>query len=402
MLKGKKIVLGVTGSISAYKAAFLVRLLVKMGAEVQVIMTPAAKEFISPLTLGTLAKSPVLSEFTKGSQGEWNNHVDLGLWADILIIAPASANTLAKCANGICDNLLIATYLSAKCPVVFAPAMDLDMYKHGSTMNNLKLLKSFGNLIIEAESGELASGLNGQGSLAEPENIIDFLESLVAVEPAFEGKKILITAGPTQEALDPVRFISNHSSGKMGYAIARAFRNAGANVCVVSGPVNIDAPNQVEMTYVKSAAEMYEATKAQFEEADVVIFVAAVADYSAKEISDIKIKKKSDNMSIELQRTPDIAGSLALLKKEHQITVGFALETNDALANASKKLAKKNFDFIVLNSLQDKGAGFRYDTNKIKVVYASGELKSFELKSKNDVALDIMKEVKTLLTNRQV
>jgi len=401
LLKGKKIVLGVTGSISAYKSAFLVRLLIKAGADVKVVMTAAAKEFISPLTLSTLSKKTVLSEFTKGNQGEWNNHVELGLWADLILIAPASANTLAKCAHGICDNLLIATYLSAKCRVIFAPAMDLDMYKHGSTLSNLKTLKSFGNLIIDSEKGELASGLEGQGRLAEPENIVEFLEAIVSEDAVLKGKKILITAGPTQEALDPVRFISNHSSGKMGYAVARAFRNAGAEVNLVSGPVHLLAPARVNMIHVKSANEMYEATKAQFEEADVVIFVAAVADYAAKEISDIKIKKKSDKMSIELQRTPDIAGSLANLKKRHQITVGFALETNDALANAVKKLDKKKFDFIVLNSLQDKGAGFRYDTNKIKVVHTSGEVKDFELKSKNEVALDIMIEVKMLLINRQ-
>ncbi|MFT7247878.1 MAG: phosphopantothenoylcysteine decarboxylase/phosphopantothenate--cysteine ligase [Arcticibacterium sp.] len=401
MLKGKKIVLGVTGSISAYKAAFLVRLLTKAGVEVKVVMTPAAKEFISPLTLSTLSKNPVLSEFTKGKQGEWNNHVELGLWADLILIAPASANSLAKCAQGICDNLLIATYLSAKCPVIFAPAMDLDMYKHGSTLTNIKMLKSFGNFIIDAEEGELASGLEGLGRLAEPENIVTFLASIENKDSVLKGKKILITAGPTQEALDPVRFISNHSSGKMGYAVARVFRNAGAEVYLVSGPVHIKAPAEVNIIHVKSAKEMYEATKSQFMEADVVIFVAAVADYAAKNISDKKIKKKSDEMSIELQRTPDIAGSLANLKKENQITVGFALETNDALTNATKKLDKKKFDFIVLNSLQDRGAGFRYDTNKIKVVHRSGEVKDFELKSKNDVALDIMNEVRMLLISRQ-
>jgi phosphopantothenoylcysteine decarboxylase/phosphopantothenate--cysteine ligase len=401
LLKRKKIVLGVTGSISAYKSAFLVRLLIKAGADVKVVMTASAKEFISPLTLSTLSKNPVFSEFTKGNQGEWNNHVELGLWADLILIAPASANTLAKCAHGICDNLLIATYLSAKCRVIFAPAMDLDMYKHGSTLSNLKTLKSFGNLIIDSEEGELASGLEGQGRLAEPENIVEFLESIVSEDAVLKGKKVLITAGPTQEALDPVRFISNHSSGKMGYALARAFRNAGSEVNLVSGPVHLLAPAQVNVIHVKSANEMYEATKAQFEEADVVIFVAAVADYAAIEISDIKIKKKSDEMSIELQRTPDIAGSLANLKKRQQITVGFALETNDALANAAEKLDKKKFDFIVLNSLQDKGAGFRYDTNKVKVVHARGEVKDFELKSKNEVALDIMNEVKMLLINRQ-
>ncbi|WP_341225424.1 bifunctional phosphopantothenoylcysteine decarboxylase/phosphopantothenate--cysteine ligase CoaBC [uncultured Arcticibacterium sp.] len=402
MLKGKKIVLGVSGSISAYKAAFLVRLLVKEEAEVKVVMTAAAKDFISPLTLSTLSKNPVLSDFTKGNQGEWNNHVDLGIWADLMLVAPSSANTIAKCAHGICDNLLVATYLSAKCPVVFAPAMDLDMYKHGSTLKNLEVLKSNGNLIIEAESGELASGLVGQGRLAEPENIVEFVETLFGIDEALKDKRVLITAGPTQEAIDPVRFISNHSSGKMGYAIAKAFRNAGARVNLVSGPVNIKAPINVDVTPVKSAKEMFEATKSLFGGADIIIYVAAVADYAAKNISDIKIKKKEDDLSIPLERTPDIAGTLGKLKKNHQIAVGFALETNDALENATKKLDKKNFDFIVLNSLQDKGAGFRYDTNKIKVVHKGGILKEFELKSKDDVALDILNEVKEVLKNRPI
>lgn len=402
MLKGKKIVLGVSGSISAYKAAFLVRLLVKEEAEVKVVMTPAAKDFISPLTLSTLSKNPVVSDFTKGNQGEWNNHVDLGIWADLMLIAPASANTIAKCAHGICDNLLVATYLSAKCPVVFAPAMDLDMYKHGSTLKNLEVLRSNGNFIIEAESGELASGLVGQGRLAEPENIVEYVETLFGLDETLKDKRVLITAGPTQEAIDPVRFISNHSSGKMGYAIAKAFRNAGARVNLVSGPVNIKAPLNVDVTAVKSAKEMFQATKSLFGGADIIIYVAAVADYAAKNISDIKIKKKEDDLSIPLERTPDIAGTLGKLKKSHQIAVGFALETNDALENASKKLDKKNFDFIVLNSLQDKGAGFRYDTNKIKVVHKGGVLKEFELKSKDDVALDILNEVKEVLKNRPI
>lgn len=402
MLKGKKILLGVTGSISAYKAAFLARLLIKAEAEVKVIMTTAAKDFVSPLTLSTLSKNPVLSEFTKGNQGEWNNHVELGLWADLIIIAPASANTLAKCANGICDNLLIATYLSAKCPVLFAPAMDLDMYKHGSTWNNLKILKSFGNVIIDAESGELASGLSGIGRLAEPEHIMDILEAQFGIDSLLKGKQVLITAGPTQEAIDPVRFISNHSSGKMGYAIAKVFRNAGAHVNLVSGPVQMAAPAQIEMSYVKSAKEMFEKTKSLFGSSDIIIYVAAVADYAAKNITDEKLKKSDNDLSIELEKTTDIAGTLAQLKKKHQIAVGFALETNDALENASEKLTKKNFDFIVLNSLQDKGAGFRFDTNKIKIVHLNGEVKEFDLKTKDEVAMDILNEVKTLLENRLV
>jgi phosphopantothenoylcysteine decarboxylase / phosphopantothenate---cysteine ligase len=402
VLKGKKILLGVTGSISAYKAAFLVRLLIKAEAEVKVIMTPSAKEFISPLTLSTLSKNPVLSEFTKGNQGEWNNHVELGLWADIMVIAPSSANTLAKCANGISDNLLIATYLSARCPVLFAPAMDLDMYKHGSTWNNIKTLESFGNIIIDAEDGELASGLSGKGRLAEPEHIIDIIEAQFGFDSSLKGKQVLITAGPTQEAIDPVRFISNHSSGKMGYAIAKAFRNAGAHVNLVSGSVNIAAPANIEMTYVNSAKEMFDKTKSLFGGSDIIIYVAAVADYAAKNIADIKLKKSDNDLSIELERTTDIAGTLASLKKKNQIAVGFALETNNALENASKKVTKKNFDFIVLNSLQDKGAGFRFDTNKIKIVHQNGVVKEFDLKTKDEVAMDILYEVKTLIENRNV
>lgn len=402
MLKGKKIILGVSGSISAYKAAFLVRLLVKADAEVKVVMTAAAKDFISPLTLSTLSKNPVLSDFVKGNQGEWNNHVDLGMWADLMLIAPASANTLAKCAHGICDNLLIATYLSAKCPVVFAPAMDLDMYKHGSTIKNMEVLKGNGNSIIEAEDGELASGLVGQGRLAEPENIIEFIEMQFGIDKLLRDKRVLITAGPTQEAIDPVRFISNHSSGKMGYAIAKAFRNAGARVNLVSGPVNLKAPLNVEMTAVKSAQEMFDATKSLFAGADIIIYVAAVADYTAKSVSAVKLKKKDSDLNIPLERTPDIAGTLGKLKKNHQIAVGFALETNNALENATQKLEKKNFDFIVLNSLQDKGAGFRYDTNKIKVVHTGGVLKEYELKSKDEVALDILNEVKEVFKNRPI
>ena len=402
MLSGKKVILGVTGSISAYKSALIVRLLIKEGAEVQVIMTASAKEFISPLTLSTLSKKPVFSEFMAGNNGEWNNHVELGLWADIMIIAPASANTLAKCANGICDNLLVATYLSTKCPVVFAPAMDLDMYAHGSTLNNLAKLKSFGNLIIDAENGELASGLMGQGRLAEPEHIIDFLEYQFEKDSLLKDKRILITAGPTVETIDPVRFISNHSSGKMGYAIAKAFRNAGSQVNLISGPVNIPAPQGMIVDYVKSAEEMFLKTKSYFSGADIIIYVAAVADYSPAQVSDKKLKKSDEDLKVELTRTTDIAGSLSKLKKSNQITVGFALETNDALDNAKGKLEKKKFDFIVLNSLQDSGAGFRYDTNKIKIVHSSGTMKEFGLKSKNEVALDILNEVKDVIKNRIV
>jgi phosphopantothenoylcysteine decarboxylase/phosphopantothenate--cysteine ligase len=397
LLSNKKILLGVSGSISAYKAAFLVRLLVKEGAEVKVIMTEAAKDFISPLTLATLSKNPVLSDFTKGNNGEWNNHVDLGLWADLMLIAPASANTLAKCAYGICDNLLVATYLSAKCPVVFAPAMDLDMYQHGSTRANLSKLKSYGNQIIEAESGELASGLTGQGRLAEPEHIIDLLPTFFTGSSRFKDKRILITSGPTQEAIDPVRFISNHSSGKMGYAIAKAFRNAGANVQVVSGPVNIEKPQGVEVFKVKSAQEMFDQTKELFGGAEIIVYVAAVADYTPEKVSDKKLKKSDNDLAISLKRTPDIAGTLGKLKNRDQIAVGFALETDNARENALGKLKKKNLDMIVLNSLQDSGAGFRYDTNKITVVHRNGEVIEHSLKTKDEVAVDILAEIEKIL-----
>ncbi|MGR3809013.1 bifunctional phosphopantothenoylcysteine decarboxylase/phosphopantothenate--cysteine ligase CoaBC [Jiulongibacter sp. NS-SX5] len=396
VLKNKKVLLGVTGSISAYKAAFLVRLLIKAEAEVKVVMTEAAKEFISPLTLSTLSKNPVLSDFTKGANGEWNNHVDLGLWADLMLIAPASANTLAKCAHGLCDNLLIATYLSAKCPVVFAPAMDLDMYKHGSTLKNLNTLQEFGNLIIEAESGELASGLVGQGRLAEPEAILEFLKNHFTKNSDFEDKRVVITAGPTVESIDPVRFISNHSSGKMGYAIANAFVNAGAKVHLVSGPVNISAPKGVELKSVKSAQEMFEATKELFGGADIIVYVAAVADYTPESVAEQKLKKSDDDLSIKLKRTLDIAGTLGKLKTKNQIAVGFALETNNAKENALGKLDRKNLDMIVLNSLQDSGAGFRYDTNKVTIVHKGGDMKAFELKTKDEVALDILNEIKTI------
>ena len=397
MLNNKKILLGVSGSISAYKAALLIRLLVKAGAEVKVLMTEAAKDFISPLTLATLSKIPVLSDFTKGSNGEWNNHVELGLWADLMLIAPASANTLAKCAHGICDNLLVATYLSAKCLVVFAPAMDLDMYQHGSTRANLSMLKSYGNSIIEAESGELASGLVGQGRLAEPEHIIDLLPTFLKDSSVFTAKRVLITSGPTQEAIDPVRFISNHSSGKMGFAIAKAFRNMGAHVQVISGPVTIEKPQGVQVFNVRSAQEMFEQTRELFGGAEIIIYVAAVADYTPEKVSDKKIKKSDHDLNIALKRTPDIASTLGKLKTKNQIAVGFALETDNARENALKKLEKKNLDMIVLNSLQDNGAGFRYDTNKITVVHRNGEVVEHSLKTKDDVALDILAEIEKIL-----
>ena len=390
MLQNKKILLGVSGSISAYKSAILVRLLVKAGAEVRVIMTEAAKEFITPLTLSTLSKNPVLSKFIKNENGEWNNHVELALWADLMLIAPATANTLAKCANGIADDLLVATYLSAKCPVFFAPAMDLDMYKHPSTLENLRKLTSFGNKIIEAEHGELASGLIGEGRLAEPEHILQILEKHFAENAILKGKKVLITAGPTQEPIDPVRFISNYSSGKMGYAIAEAFEATGAEVTLVSGPVSMKTLAKINLVKVTSAKEMFEATERYFADNQVVILAAAVADYTPVVVADKKIKKKEDYFSIEMTKTIDIAATLGKQKKAGQIIVGFALETDNELENAKGKLERKNFDMIVLNSLQDSGAGFRYDTNKIKVIDRNGAIFDFPLKTKNEVAMDIL------------
>jgi phosphopantothenoylcysteine decarboxylase/phosphopantothenate--cysteine ligase len=389
-LKDKKILLGVSGSIAAYKAALLVRLFVKEGAQVKVILTESAKEFITPLTLATLSKNPVLSSFTKNETGEWNNHVELGLWADVMLIAPASAHTIAKCANGIADNLLVATYLSARCPVFFAPAMDLDMYKHPSTLNNLEKLLSYGNLLINAEYGELASGLIGEGRLAEPEHIVHELHRHFLKNPALQGKKVLVTAGPTQEAIDPVRFISNHSSGKMGFAIAEAFSMAGAEVTIVSGPVSIPTPIGIKIEKVFSAQQMYEAVEKHFAESDIVILAAAVADYTPMYVADKKIKKKEAVFNIELTKTIDIAATLGKQKKTNQLIVGFALETDNELENAKGKLEKKNFDLIVLNSLQDKGAGFRYDTNKIKILDKEGNQYDFDLKSKQEVAEDIL------------
>ncbi len=402
MLKNKKIILGVSGSISAYKSALIIRLLVKAGAEIRVIMTKPAMDFITPLALATLSKNPVLSDFIKNEQGEWTNHVELGLWADLVLIAPASANTIAKCANGLCDNLLTAVYLSAKCPVCFAPAMDLDMYKHPSHLHNLQKLESFGNTIIDGEEGELASGLNGQGRLAEPENILERLEMVLGKDAVLIGKKVLITAGPTQEAIDPVRYISNHSSGKMGFEIAKAFRNAGCEVTLVSGPVSIPAPEGIKVMDVKSADEMFDIVNSKFKLSDIIIYAAAVADYTPESVSNIKIKKKEGDMNIALRKTKDIAASMGKIKTENQIAIGFALETNNEEQHALIKLEKKNFDLIVLNSLQDKGAGFRYDTNKISILKKDGSKIVYDLKSKTEVATDILLEVKNLLSNQLV
>lgn len=394
MLQNKKILLGVCGSIAAYKAAHLIRLLIKSGAEVQVIMTASASDFITPLTLATVSKNPVLTEFVKDTTGVWNNHVELGLWADLFLIAPASANTVAKMAHGICDNLLLATYLSAKCPVWLAPAMDLDMYVHPSTKRNLELLKSYGNTVINAEHGELASGLLGEGRLAEPEHIVEIIESYLTNSTALLGKKVLITAGPTHEAIDPVRFIGNNSSGKMGYAIAEQVANAGAKVHLISGPsAEFVKHRNITLEKVKSAEEMYQACINQFDDTDVSVLAAAVADYKPAKVADQKIKKKTDSLEIELIKTRDIAAELGRKKSNEQLIVGFALETENELENAQKKIKSKNFDFIVLNSLNDKGAGFGHDTNKISIIDKENNRQDFELKSKNEVAKDIVNAI---------
>jgi phosphopantothenoylcysteine decarboxylase / phosphopantothenate---cysteine ligase len=394
MLQGKKIVLGVTGSIAAYKAAVLTRLLVKAGAEVNVVMTDSAKTFITPLTLSTLSKNPVHSEFIKDESGQWNNHVELGLWADAMIIAPASANTLAKMATGRCDNLLMAVYLSARCPVFLAPAMDLDMLKHDATQDNLEKITSFGNRIIDPTYGELASGLTGTGRMAEPEEIVAELQSFFKNGNALKGKTVLVTAGPTYEAIDPVRFIGNHSSGKMGYALAESLANLGATVNLVSGPTALHTshPNVI-VKNVMSAEEMYEACMELFPASDIAVLAAAVADYKPTVKADQKIKKKDETLVIELTKTKDIAASLGKLKQQGQVIVGFALETEQEKENALKKLEAKNFDLIILNSLNDKGAGFGHDTNKITLIDRSQTVKSFELKSKKEVAHDIVSAI---------
>jgi phosphopantothenoylcysteine decarboxylase/phosphopantothenate--cysteine ligase len=405
VLNGKKILLGVSGGIAAYKTASLVRLFIKAGAHVQVIMTPASKDFVTPLTLATLSKNPVYSTFydTKDSvasethhaieEGVWNNHVELALWADLMVIAPATANTLAKMASGTCDNLLLAAYLSAKCPVYFAPAMDLDMYKHPSTIANFKALNEFGNTIIPAESGELASGLSVEGRMAEPENILAFIESDLESKLPLKGKKILITAGPTYEAIDPVRFIGNHSSGKMGYDIALSAAKSGASVVLVSGPSNCKIHHSaIELVAVVSAQEMYDACLEHYSNVDVAIAAAAVADYKPKTIASQKIKKSDAEFSIELEKTKDVLASLGAAKTT-QFLIGFALETENEIENAKLKIQKKNLDLIVLNSLQDEGAGFRKETNKVTFIDKNFQIEPMELKSKEAVADDIVNKV---------
>lgn len=395
VLSGKKIVLGVSGGIAAYKTANLVRLFIKAGAHVQVIMTPASKDFVTPLTLSTLSKNPVHSTLynEEDENAQWNNHVELGLWADLMVIAPATANTMSKMVNGNCDNLLIATYLSAKCPVYFAPAMDLDMYKHPSTVASFEALQKFGNHIIPAESGELASGLSGEGRMAEPENIIAFLEADLESKLPLKGKKILITAGPTYEAIDPVRFIGNHSSGKMGFDIANAASNLGAEVILVSGPTHLSVNNSnIKVIKVVSAQQMYEACHEHYPYVDSAIAAAAVADYRPKNPAKQKIKKNECEFTIELEKTKDILASMGEIKK-NQFLIGFALETENEIENAKLKIQKKNLDLIVLNSLQDKGAGFGMPTNKITFIDKDFNIEPMELKSKEDVALDILNKI---------
>lgn len=390
MLQGKKFVLGITGSIAAYKTAYLIRGLIKRGAEVQVVITPAGKEFITPITLSALTSKPVISEFFAQRDGTWNSHVRLGLWADAMIIAPATASTIGKMANGIADNMLITTYLSMKAPVFVAPAMDLDMFAHPATQKNLEILRSYGNHIIEPGEGELASHLVGKGRMEEPENIIKVLENYFASKGELAKKKVIITAGPTYEKIDPVRFIGNYSSGKMGYALAEECARRGAQVTLISGPVQLKAnhPN-IQVVQVESAQEMYNATIQIYPQTDAAILCAAVADFTPKHTAEQKIKREKDDLVIQLQPTQDIAATLGKMKKEKQLLVGFALETNDELQNAQNKLQRKNLDFIVLNSLNDKGAGFRCDTNKISIIDKK-QKEEYPLKLKTEVAKDII------------
>ena len=398
MLEGKKIILGVCGSIAAYKSATLVRLLVKAGAEVQVIMTADAVSFITPLTLSTLSKKPVLVKYFEPDTGTWNNHVDLGLWADLFIIAPASANTLAKMASGQCDNLLMAAYLSAKCPVYFAPAMDLDMWRHPATLANVQKLQSYGNILIQPGTGELASGLHGEGRMAEPEEIVNFIDTEINKTLPLTGKQILVTAGPTYEAIDPVRFIGNHSSGKMGFAIADELAKQGAMVTLVTGPTaQISQQQNIQRIDITTAAQMLEVCLQNFELADACVMSAAVADYTPITVATQKIKKKEDSFCIDLKKTTDILKVLGERKRSGQLLIGFALETQNEEQNAIDKLNKKNLDLIILNSLNDDGAGFKLDTNKITMIDRNLQKTVFDTKSKTEVATDICQKLISLI-----
>lgn len=396
MMKGKKIVLGITGSIAAYKAAVLTRGLIKKGAEVQIVITPAGKEFITPITLSALTSKPVISEFFSQRDGTWHSHVDLGLWADAMVIAPATASTIGKMAHGVADNMLVTTYLSMKAPVFVAPAMDLDMFAHPSTQHNLDILRSYGNHIIEPAAGELASHLVGKGRMEEPEKIIEVLEAFFSRQEDLKGKRVLITAGPTYEKIDPVRFIGNYSSGKMGYALAEVCAERGAEVTLVSGPVNLQAvhPN-IRRVDVESAEEMYRASVEAFPQADAAILCAAVADFTPEVVAGTKIKREKEDLVLRLKPTHDIAAELGRMKRDGQKLVGFALESNDELKHAQDKMARKNLDFIVLNSLNDKGAGFRCDTNKITIVEPQGAT-PYPLKNKQEVAADIIDKLVSL------
>lgn len=398
LLKGKHILLGITGSIAAYKSAILVRALVKEGAEVKVVMTNMAKQFITPLTIATLCKNPILVDFYNPENGDWNSHVSMGMWADLYLIAPCSANTIGKMVSGVADNLLLTTYLSAKCPVAIAPAMDLDMYRHPATQNNLNILSQRGVLVIEPASGELASGLEGKGRMEEPENIIPHIRAVFAKNGSLHGKKVLITAGPTREGIDPVRYITNYSSGKMAYALAAEAADRGAEVVMVSGPVSIkmNHPN-IKIVNVVTAAQMFEQTKNNRDGADVIILCAAVADFTVAHVADKKIKREKTNYKIELTPTQDIAAWIGEHKAPGSVLVGFALETNNELENAKGKLSKKNLDMIVLNSMQDSGAGFGVDTNKVTLLLKEGEPIACPIKSKAEVAVDIVDSIENLL-----
>ncbi|MFN5461184.1 MAG: bifunctional phosphopantothenoylcysteine decarboxylase/phosphopantothenate--cysteine ligase CoaBC [Bacteroidota bacterium] len=393
-LKGKRILLGVTGSIAAYKSATLIRLLCKAGAEVQVIMTPSASDFITPLTLATLSKKPVLTSFFDKETGSWHNHVELGLWADLFVIAPLTASTLSKCAQGIADNLLIATYLSARCSVMLAPAMDLDMYQHPSVKSNLEAIKKYNNILLDPETGELASGLVGQGRMMEPEVIIQHIFDFFAPKGKFLGKKVLITMGPTQEAIDPVRFLSNHSSGKMGLALAQAFQHQGAEVFVVSGPVDLKLEAEgFHLSRVSTAAEMYREAQALHGQMDIVVFAAAVVDFVPVSVSAEKIKKQEENLLLELTKNVDIAQELGKRKRSGQFHVGFALETTRGEEHAKEKLQKKNLDLVVLNLANEEGVGFRHDTNRVKIFHSQGKVRQTDLLPKTTIAEIILSEI---------
>lgn len=400
MLKGKKIVLGITGSIAAYKACLIIRGLIKQGAEVQTVITPAGKEFITPITLSALTHKPVISEFFSQRDGTWNSHVDIGLWADAMLIAPCTASTIGKMANGIADNMLITTYLSMKAPVFIAPAMDLDMFAHPSTQQNIKRLQSYGNIIIEPQSGFLASGLEGKGRMEEPEEIVRYLDEFFDEnKDTLRGEKIMITAGPTYEKIDPVRFIGNYSSGKMGFAMAEECRRRGAEVTLISGPVNIECSKKIKRINVESCNEMYNAAITEFKDCHAAILCAAVADFRPVSIAENKIKREKDNLNIQLCPTNDIAAELGRIKTDKQILVGFALETNNEEINAKSKLERKNLDFIVLNSTRNEGTTFRSNDNQIEII-TKNEIKTFEKKNKKYVAADIIDELTKLFTEK--